>query len=66
MRRARTDERLHVREGVEEEMRRNLRLQQVQSRVERLPLKLTALERERQSLLARKRVFLPDDRGACR
>jgi hypothetical protein len=35
MRRARIDERLHVGEGVEEDMRRDLRLQQMQSRVER-------------------------------
>ena len=66
MRRARIDERLHVRERVEEEMRRDLRLQQMQSRVERLPLELTALERERQLLIAGKRFLLPDDRGERR
>src|SRR2546430_13155105 len=34
-----------------EEVRRDLRLQQMQSRVERLSLELTALERERQLLI---------------
>ena len=53
MRRAGIDERLHIRECVEEEMRRDLRLQQMQSRVERLALEFTALERERQRLVAR-------------
>ena len=47
-------------------MRRDLRLQQMQSRVERLPLELTALERERQLLFASKRFLLPDDRGERR
>ena len=40
MRRARIDERLHVREGVEEEMRRDLRLEQMQSCVECLSLEI--------------------------
>ena len=62
MRRARIDERLHVRERVEEEMRRDLRLQQMQSRVERLTLELTALEREREALIAGEGFLLPNDR----
>ena len=66
MRRARIDERLHVRERVEEEMRRDLRLQQMEARVERLPLELAALEREGQLLIARKRFLLPDDRDKRR
>src|SRR5580765_7954508 len=47
-------------------MRRDLRLQQVQSRVERLSLELTTLERERQLLIASKRFLLTDDRGERR
>ena len=62
MRRARIDERLHVRERVEEEMRRDLCLQQMQSRVERLALEFTALERERQRLVAREGLLLADHR----
>jgi hypothetical protein len=62
LRRARIDERLHVRKGVEEKMRRDLRLQQAESRVERFPLELTALECKGQLLIARERVLLPDNR----
>jgi hypothetical protein len=66
MRRACIHERLNVRERVEEEMRGDLRLEQMQSRVERLPLELAALERERQLLIACERFLLPNDRGECR
>jgi len=66
VRRAGIDERLYVGECVEEEMRRHLGPQQMQSRVECLPLELTALECERQLLIASERFLLPDDRGERR
>ncbi len=62
MRRAGIDQRLHVRECVEQEMRADLRLQQMQTRVERLPLELAALERERELLTASEGFLLTDDR----
>jgi hypothetical protein len=61
VRRARIDECLHVRERVEQKVRRDLRLQQVESRVDCLPLELTALESEGQLPIACKRVLLPDN-----
>ena len=63
LRRSRIDQRLHVRERVEQEMRRDLRLQQMQARIERLALELAALELERERLVARERVLLPHQRG---
>ena len=62
MRRAGIDERLHVRERIEQEMRSDLRLQQMQTSVECLSLELAALERERQVLIAHDGFLLPDDR----
>ena len=53
LRRSRVDQRLHVGQRVEQEVRRDLRLQQAQARVERLALELAALELERQRLSAR-------------
>ena len=63
LRRARFDQRLDVRERVEQEVRRHLRLQQVQSRIERQPVRLAAREVERERLLARERFLLPHQRA---
>ena len=52
------DQRLHVGERVEQEMRLDLRLQQMQARVERLALEFAALEREGRSLIADEGVAL--------
>ena len=62
MRRTGIHECLHVRQCVEKKMRRDLRLQKMQARVERLTLELTALERERELLIASEGLLLPDDR----
>jgi hypothetical protein len=43
-------------------VRGDLRLQQMQTRVERLSLELTALEREGELLMAREGFLLPNDR----
>src|SRR3954447_12871342 len=66
MRRARIDQRLNVGEGVEQEVGCDLRLEQVQARVERLPFELTALERKRQGLIACDGLLLTNDRGQRR
>jgi hypothetical protein len=62
MRRPRVDERLHVRERIEEEVWSDLRLQEMQTRVERLALELTPLECERELLIASEGFLLTDDR----
>ena len=57
----RVHQRLHVGERVEQEVRLDLRLQQAQPRIRLAALELAALELERQRLLARERVALPQD-----
>jgi hypothetical protein len=61
LRRAGLDESLHVREGIEKEVRRHLRLQQVQSRIEREAVGFAAREFERKQALARQCLLLPDE-----
>ena len=63
LRRARVDERLHVRERVEQEMRLDLRLQEAQPRLERVAFELAALELELERLIAREHVALPHHRA---
>ena len=61
LRGARVHQRLHVRQRVEEEVRLDLRLQQSQARIRLAALEFAALELERERLLARERVALPED-----
>ncbi len=63
LRRSGIDQRLHVGQRVEKEMRRDLRLQEMQARIERLALELAALELERERLVARERILLPHQCG---
>ena len=63
LRRTRIDQRLHVRERVEQEMRLDLRLQQAQASVQRLALELALLQLERERLVARERFALANHRA---
>ena len=62
LRRSGVDQRLHVGQRVEQEVRRDLRLQQAQARVERLALELAALELEGERLAARRVLALAEER----
>ena len=62
-RRAGVDERLHVRERVEEEVGRDLGLEEAEARVDRLPLELAPLQLERERLLPRERLPLAEHRS---
>jgi hypothetical protein len=62
LRRARIDERLDVGERIEQEMRGDLRLQQMQTGVDGLPFQFAALERERERLMVDEGFLLTDDR----
>ena len=46
-------------------MRRDLRLQQVEARIQRLPLRFAAREVERERLLPRERILLADEGTEC-